>query len=351
MKKKWLGITLALLVVVAAVAALVVFGNTKADAADGVQFTVKGTKFGLNDPIEVTITGLTEEMRTHDIEIRLENDIVPVDATPSYRTNKTDYIQYFDIGSDARDEAGNLIDPANLSETRTVTFQNGGRRHPTSGGTVSMKTGYLSIWIIDFKTGTVLGTPTTILVGDALEISVDKTEFLVGEGIEVNVSGLSNLSSHKLEFRLEKATMDGYGYTYRKGYLTWLNLGNNASDEVTGAKLPSEAFSDSRTVTFKNGNAYTPDSPSTKVSIPIEILMSERWNLWYVGETCFAEEEVGDFCCCHRSEHRADVDCHIEKAEAIVAEWTVFSLVVEVADHDLKVAFEETCSYRDESEC
>ena len=79
--------------------------------------------------------------------------------------------------------------------------------------------------------------------------------------------------------------------------------------------------------------------------------MSERWNLRHVGESSFAEEEVGDFCRCHRSEHRTDVDSHIEKAETVVAERAVFCLVVEVSDHDLKITFEETCSYRDECEC
>ena len=99
MKKKWIGITLALLVVVVAAAAVIVLGNTKADASEGVQFTVNGSVFDINDPIEVTVTGLTEEMRTHDLELRLEKDIVPINAKADYRI-KTGYFQYFDIGKD-----------------------------------------------------------------------------------------------------------------------------------------------------------------------------------------------------------------------------------------------------------
>lgn len=290
MKKKWLGITLALLVVVvAAVAAVITIGDGKVEAADGVQFTVKKTKFALNDPIEVTITGLTETLRSHDVEIRLENDIVPADATPGYRLNQsgvnlgaTDYFQYFDLGQGAKDENGTSIPADQLSDTRTVTFQNGGIRNPNSGGTVQLKNGYFSIWIIDFTDGIMLGKPVTIAIGDVVDISVKSIDFLIGDGIEVDVSGLEKLKDHTLEFRLEKKQMKGYGFQYRTaGYFQYVNIGKNASDEFTGATLPATSFSDQRTVTFKTGGKVTPSTSAASVgTIPAGV-----YTLWVLDFT------------------------------------------------------------------
>ena len=76
----------------------------------------------------------------------------------------------------------------------------------------------------------------------------------------------------------------------------------------------------------------------------IEVLVGQRRNLRHIGVARFSQEEVGDFGGRHGGKHRADVDGHVEKAEAIVAESAVFGLVVEVAHHHLEIALEQARS-------
>ena len=52
-----------------------------------------------------------------------------------------------------------------------------------------------------------------------------------------------------------------------------------------------------------------------------------------------------------RREHGTDVDCHVEEREGSVTAVSVLGIVVQIADHDLQVAFEQTRTERDEKQC
>ena len=58
-----------------------------------------------------------------------------------------------------------------------------------------------------------------------------------------------------------------------------------------------------------------------------------------------AEVDIGDFLGHCRGEHCADVDGHIEEAEGGVTLRGIFRVVIEIADEDLEIAFEESCAY------
>ena len=74
MKKKWLGITLALLVVVvAAVAAVITLGDTKVDAAADVPVVkLDKTEYAYGEKLNISWSGLTDEWRTANIEMRID---------------------------------------------------------------------------------------------------------------------------------------------------------------------------------------------------------------------------------------------------------------------------------------
>lgn len=261
MKKKWLGIMLAFFVVAAAVVVTsVVMNNTNTDASESLTISVEKTAFAIDEPIKVTITGLTEELRAHDLEIRLEKDLVPAAQGISYRIG---YFQYFDIGSSARDENGNLLTSDQLSDTRTVTFQNGGRSHPTSGGTATFHEGYFTLWVLDFTDSVAIGNRINISIGDGVKLSTQGTEFKYGEGIAVTIEGLTeDLRAHDLEFRLEKrivAADEGHkARTATGGSLQYFDIGLNARDEMANL-LTSDQISDTRVMTFKNGGRVHPE--------------------------------------------------------------------------------------------
>ncbi len=50
------------------------------------------------------------------------------------------------------------------------------------------------------------------------------------------------------------------------------------------------------------------------------------------------------------SEHRADVDGHVEEAESGIALGGVLGVVVEITHEHLQVALEQTCSYGDQQQ-
>lgn len=280
MKKKWLGITLALLVVVvAAVAAVVTLGDTKADAADGIKISVEKTQFALNEGIEVTVTGIDETLQTHDLEIRLERDILLAEADHANRSEYNGYRQYFDIGKDARDGSGALIPTA---ETMKVTFQNGGRYHPTDGGTANIPAGTYTIWIIDYTVNKAIGNKVYVSVSE-ITLSTEKTEFLYGEPIEVTVSGLIEEAYytggkwHDLEFRLENRVMDeDEGFKWRATYHQYFDIGDGAKDE-SGKAMTS--IPETRTWTFQNGGIKHPTAGGT-TSIP-----AGAYTLWILDFT------------------------------------------------------------------
>ncbi|MBP3392597.1 MAG: hypothetical protein J6L76_07415 [Clostridia bacterium] len=280
MKKKWLGITLALLVVVvAAVAAVVTLGNTKVEAADGIQISVEKTQFALNEGIDVTVTGIDATLQTHDLELRLERDILLADADYANRSDYNGYRQYFDIGKDARDGAGNLIPSA---ETMKVTFQNGGRYHPENGGVASIPAGTYTIWIIDYTDNKAIGNKVHVSV-QQITLSTEKTEFLYGEPIEVTVSGLveeayyTSGKWHDLEFRLENTVLaDDVGFKYRATYHQYFDIGDAAKDE-SGNTMTS--IPETRTWTFQNGGIKHPTAGGT-TSIP-----AGAYTLWILDFT------------------------------------------------------------------
>ena len=79
----------------------------------------------------------------------------------------------------------------------------------------------------------------------------------------------------------------------------------------------------------------------------VEELMCQRRDVGVVSEAVFAQKHVSDSRRGSRSKHRADVDGHVEQAEAAVAFRGVFRVIVEVSDHHLQVAFEEARAYGD----
>ncbi|MBR5500662.1 MAG: hypothetical protein IKV74_03960 [Clostridia bacterium] len=192
MKKKWLGITLALLVVVvAAVAAVITLGDTKAEAADyPIVITTSKTEFMAGEGITVDISGLTESMRGHILDFRLEKGFVYEEDGPAF-SNRNNYkaISYLNIGKDARDE---MAEPyANTSETRTVTFSDGMRVHPTreTDGYATIVPGTYTLWVLDFTTNKVVSNRIYLTVC-ATMISSNKTQYAYGEPIVVSHTGL-----------------------------------------------------------------------------------------------------------------------------------------------------------------
>ena len=81
----------------------------------------------------------------------------------------------------------------------------------------------------------------------------------------------------------------------------------------------------------------------------IKVLMRQRRNLRHIAEASLAEEQIRDLGCRDGREHGADVDGHVEQAEAIVTESTVFGLIVKVTHHHLQVTLEQTRADGDKS--
>lgn len=76
--------------------------------------------------------------------------------------------------------------------------------------------------------------------------------------------------------------------------------------------------------------------------IATENLVCESRDVGFVDETALAQPEVHEIGCGCWGEHRAEVDGHVEEAERGVASGGILRIVVEVANHYLEVALEQT---------
>lgn len=314
MKKKWLGITLALLVVVvAAVATVITLGDTKADAADmPLSISVAKTEFIYGEPITATVSGLTEEMRARDLEFRLEKRVMLDTETVA---NRVGSYQYFDIGLNARDEDAVLIEEADKSETMSWSFANGKRAHPEkeANGLADIPVGTYTLWVIDFtetSTGNyfeVANRITVTIVEADFRISTEKTTFGYGDPIVVNYYDLTKStcgdnSYHAFELRLENRRLaDDVTAAERPGYFDWVNIASARVDAETGYAPINGS------VTFQNGNTavngttldippgeytlwvidFTPDTDvivSNLIHIKIEIKIEVKQTEFYYGD-------------------------------------------------------------------
>ena len=79
-------------------------------------------------------------------------------------------------------------------------------------------------------------------------------------------------------------------------------------------------------------------------------LMAELRKVGIVGESLLAEPPVADTDGDERSEETSDVYEHVEDLETHVAFLGVFLIVVELSDHCLEVAFEQTVTECDDKE-
>ena len=137
------------------------------DAADTLTLSTAKTAYALGEDIVVDITGITETLSSHDLELRLEKGIVQEWHGYADRS-KYGYKAYLDIGLDARDEYGNLI-PTPVS-THQVTFKDGIRVHPVSNlGNLTITAGYYTLWVLDFTAGKECANRIYITVGEGEE--------------------------------------------------------------------------------------------------------------------------------------------------------------------------------------
>ena len=76
----------------------------------------------------------------------------------------------------------------------------------------------------------------------------------------------------------------------------------------------------------------------------VNVLMGEGRYVRIVGKPLFPHKVIGYLGCHRRSEEGTDVDCHVEDGEGRVPLCRIFRVIVEVSDHYLQVAFEQSCS-------
>ena len=77
-------------------------------------------------------------------------------------------------------------------------------------------------------------------------------------------------------------------------------------------------------------------------------LVAQGGQVGVVGEALCAQPPVAYSHGCHRGEHAADVDEHVEDLETGVAQFSVFLVVVELADECLQVALEQSVTECDD---
>src|SRR5574344_357185 len=82
----------------------------------------------------------------------------------------------------------------------------------------------------------------------------------------------------------------------------------------------------------------------------LKCLMCKRRNISLVDESSLGKETVGDGCSSCWSEHCTDIDCHIEEAEGRISLCRILRVIIEVAHHYLKIAFEQSCTDRNQQQ-
>ena len=226
---------ISVLLVIALIATMAVtyFNVGASSSSKPITLSVDKTYFAFGEPIEVDFSGVTQDLQSHDLEIRIEKKRLPDNATYADRVNPG-YAQYFDIGTGA----------ASVSESGTVTFQDGGVKHPTSGGVASIPSGAYTLWVIDFTTLQPCSNQINIDVG-LMTISTTKTTFAQGEDIVVSYDGLLDTmggTNKDVELRLDQGHNLAWDFNSRpgsKGYADMLKSdldGSNLYNGTSGSK-------------------------------------------------------------------------------------------------------------------
>ena len=98
---------ISVLLVITLIATMAVsYFTVDASQSTGLSISVSKTDFAYGEGIEVTVSGLTEDLRSHNLEMRIEKKVVG--DTEGFN-QRVGYYQYFDIGENAKDENGVLI--------------------------------------------------------------------------------------------------------------------------------------------------------------------------------------------------------------------------------------------------
>lgn len=179
--RKTISVLLVIAMVITMAAAYITVGAD--GTADTLTLSTTKTAFALDEDIVVDITGYTETLSSHDLELRMEKGFVHEWHGYDNRT-LYGYKAYFDIGTDARDEYANPI-PTPTS-THQVTFKNGMRVHPTASnlGNLTMTAGYYTLWVLDFTAGKECANRIYIAVGEDLPtLTLSKDTYDIGEDI------------------------------------------------------------------------------------------------------------------------------------------------------------------------
>ncbi len=240
---------ISVLLVIALIATLAAsYVTVGASSAKPITLSVEKTYFEFGEAIEVDFSGVTTELQSHDLEIRIEKKRLPDNATYADRVSPG-YAQYFDIGTGA----------ASVAESGTVTFQDGGVRHPTAGGTASIPAGAYTLWVIDFTTLQPCSNQINIDVG-LMTISTTKTTFVQGEDIVVSFDGLLETmggTNKDVELRLDQGHNLAWDFNSRpgsKGYADMLKSDVDGSDIFEGTSGSKTFPADDVRVTNGSGS-------------------------------------------------------------------------------------------------
>ena len=182
---------ISVLLVITLIATMAVsYFTVDASQSTGLSISVSKTDFAYGEGIEVTVSGLTEDLRSHNLEMRIEKKVVG--DTEGFN-QRVGYYQYFDIGENAKDENGVLIPENQKSETMTWTFKNDTRKHPDypNEGLATIPKGTWTIWVLDFTTNKEACNRVVVNVG-LPTLSLNKTTYLVNEEIVATYSGFTS---------------------------------------------------------------------------------------------------------------------------------------------------------------
>ncbi len=212
MKKKWLGITLALLVVVvAAVAAVMMMDDTKAEASDyPITISVDSVEIPYGEDIVVNFSGMLESLyydsatgKWHDIELRLVSGHGLDDtAMKASRWDYTDLTNNYSGGT--------------KQDTTVAITESGTRSFPKDGyGNIALNPGQYSLAVYDYSANAARVSNLIEITVYAVTLSVEKTDFYLGEPIYITYSGLTEAmyvngsANDDMELRLDT----GHGYS------------------------------------------------------------------------------------------------------------------------------------------
>lgn len=213
MKKKWLGITLALLVVVAAAVTVVMFNNTKTYASGEYKLTISTEKtvFSYGEDIVINYDGVTSENFSsdgtwEDVELRLElgHDVTSLNQNGL----RWGYIDMTLIdGETQRAEKGSVLFPTDCASRSSAVV-------PTGKYTVWARTGGGNGAQVSNKLEIEVVIPQYPI---QLELTGGGTDVAIMDGVSVNFSGMYEELFKKADgttwMDVELRLMAGHGLT------------------------------------------------------------------------------------------------------------------------------------------